>query len=48
VECGVVNNVFDRDPPIAPGSGANANGGTNAIYFDTLGRVFQIGVRTNF
>jgi outer membrane receptor protein involved in Fe transport len=45
---GVVDNLFDRDPPIAAGNGANANGGTNAIYFDTLGRAFQIGVRTNF
>jgi hypothetical protein len=38
----VVNNLFDKTPPIAVGGGAfgasNANGGTNAIFFDTLGR----------
>ena len=47
---GVVDNIFDRDPPVAPGSGVggNINGGTNAVYFDTLGRSFRIGVRTNF
>ncbi|MEP7245079.1 MAG: TonB-dependent receptor [Gammaproteobacteria bacterium] len=46
----VVDNLFDRDPPIAPGSGqgGNVNGGTNAIYFDTLGRVYRLGFRTNF
>jgi outer membrane receptor protein involved in Fe transport len=49
---GVVDNVFDRDPPVAPGSGpvtpSNANGGTNAVYFDTQGRTFRLGVRTTF
>ena len=45
---GVVNNLFDRNPPIAPGNANNINGGTNAIYFDTLGRAFQSGVRTDF
>ena len=43
-----VDNLFDRDPPIAAGNGANQNGGTNPIYFDTLGRFYRIGVRTNF
>ncbi len=43
-----VDNLFDRDPPIAAGNGANQNGGTNPIYFDTLGRFYRIGVRTTF
>ena len=43
-----VDNLFDRNPPIAAGNGANQNGGTNPIYFDTLGRFYRLGVRTNF
>jgi outer membrane receptor protein involved in Fe transport len=49
---GAVDNVFDKEPPIAVGGGAfgasNANGGTNAIFFDTLGRTFKLGLRTSF
>ena len=44
----VVDNVLDRDPPTAAGNNANGNGGTNPIYFDTLGRAFRLGVRTSF
>jgi iron complex outermembrane recepter protein len=43
-----IDNLFDRDPPIAAGNGANVNGGTNPVYFDTFGRFYRIGVRTNF
>jgi iron complex outermembrane recepter protein len=43
-----IDNLFDRDPPIAAGNGANQNGGTNPIYFDTLGRFYRVGVRTSF
>jgi outer membrane receptor protein involved in Fe transport len=43
-----IDNLFDRDPPIAAGNGANANGGTNPVYFDTFGRYYRLGVRTNF
>jgi outer membrane receptor protein involved in Fe transport len=43
-----VDNLLDRDPPIAAGNGANQNGGTNPIYFDTFGRFYRLGVRTNF
>jgi len=47
-----VDNVFDKEPPVAVGGGAfgpsNANGGTNAIFFDTLGRTFKLGLRTSF
>jgi outer membrane receptor protein involved in Fe transport len=45
---GVVDNLFDRNPPIAVGNGANGNGGTNPIFFDTMGRSFRIGVRSTF
>jgi outer membrane receptor protein involved in Fe transport len=38
---GVVNNVFDRDPPLD----ASAQGGTNQVYFDPVGRYFKLGVR---
>ena len=33
-----VDNVFDKNPPIAAGSGfgGNANGGANPVFFDTL------------
>jgi iron complex outermembrane recepter protein len=47
-----VDNLFDKEPPVAPGGGpfgpSNANGGTNAVFFDTLGRAFRLGVRTTF
>jgi iron complex outermembrane recepter protein len=39
-----VNNLFDRDPPFANGS----VGGTNAVFFDTLGRTYRAGVRMKF
>ena len=47
---GVIDNLFDRDPPIATGTGfgGQANGGTNAVFFDTMGRSFRVGVRTTF
>jgi len=35
------NNVFDRDPPVAPANGL----ATNAIFFDTFGRRFTGGIR---
>jgi len=38
---GVVNNVFDRKPPLA----ASAQGGTNQVYFDPIGIYFKGGVR---
>ncbi|MET0291359.1 MAG: TonB-dependent receptor, partial [Steroidobacteraceae bacterium] len=38
---GVINNVFDKDPPLAP----SAQGGTNQVYFDPVGRYFKAGVR---
>ncbi|HWW64132.1 MAG TPA: TonB-dependent receptor [Sphingomonadaceae bacterium] len=38
---GAINNVFDKDPPLA----ASAQGGTNQVYFDPIGRYFKIGAR---
>jgi outer membrane receptor protein involved in Fe transport len=48
----VIDNLFDKDPPVAAGVGntgpVNNNGGTNAVFYDTLGRSFKIGARTTF
>ncbi|HWU03861.1 MAG TPA: TonB-dependent receptor, partial [Novosphingobium sp.] len=38
---GVVNNLFDTDPSMA----ASAQGGTNQVYFDPIGRNFKFGAR---
>lgn len=38
---GVVNNVFDKDPPLA----FSSQGGTNHVWFDTVGRYFKAGIR---
>jgi outer membrane receptor protein involved in Fe transport len=39
-----ISNLFDRDPPFSAG----AVGGANAIYFDTLGRSYRVGMRMSF
>jgi outer membrane receptor protein involved in Fe transport len=41
----VINNVFDEDPPVAPGGNAYP---TNPVFFDTLGRRFRVGMRFTF
>lgn len=41
----VVNNLFDEDPPIAPGGNLYP---TNPVFFDTLGQRFRVGVRIGF
>ena len=45
-----VDNVFDKTPPVAAGTGlgGNGNGGTNPVFFDTLGRSYRIGLRASF
>jgi iron complex outermembrane receptor protein len=45
-----INNLFDRDPPVATGTGlgGGGTGGTNPVFFDTLGRAFRLGLRVNF
>lgn len=40
---GDVQNLFDTDPPLT-GSGI---GGTNPVFFDTVGRRYRIGVRAH-
>jgi outer membrane receptor protein involved in Fe transport len=42
---GSLNNVFDKDPAIAPGGNGFP---TNPVYFDTYGRTFRIGARVKF
>ncbi len=39
-----VSNLLNKDPPYAAG----AVGGTNAVYFDALGRTYRVGVRMAF
>jgi iron complex outermembrane recepter protein len=41
---GTVNNLFDRDPPII----GNGTGGTNPVFFDTIGRQYRVGLRASF
>jgi outer membrane receptor protein involved in Fe transport len=38
-----INNLLDSDPPIAPGGNV-----TNPIYFDVIGRTYNVGVRMGF
>ena len=38
---GEINNLLDKDPPLA----FSAQGGTNHVFFDTIGRYFKGGVR---
>jgi len=42
---GSVNNLFDKDPPIAPGGNGYP---TNPVYFDTYGRTWRIGIRAKY
>jgi iron complex outermembrane receptor protein len=42
---GVINNVFDKAPPIAPGGNGYP---TNPVYFDTYGMSWKVGVRVSF
>jgi outer membrane receptor protein involved in Fe transport len=38
---GVVNNLFNLDPPVDPGAAS----ATNSILFDAIGRAFTVGLR---
>lgn len=42
---GIVKNLFDKDPPIAPQVSAIP---TNATLYDTIGRTFKVGLRMSF
>ena len=45
-----VQNLFDRDPPVAPIYGATGflSTGTNGYLYDVIGRQFRAGVRFKF
>ncbi|MET0498672.1 MAG: TonB-dependent receptor [Steroidobacteraceae bacterium] len=47
---GVINNLLDKDPPIAPGGGGGGGSSypTNPAYFDTLGAQYRAGLRLRF
>ena len=42
---GVINNLFDRDPPNALPS---SFGPTNNVLYDVVGRTYKVGVRFDF
>ena len=41
---GSINNITNEDPPLF----GSATGGTNAIFYNTIGREYRVGVRMNF
>jgi outer membrane receptor protein involved in Fe transport len=41
---GSIQNLFDRNPPLL----GNGIGGTNPVFYDTVGRSYRIGVRLSF
>ncbi len=47
---GSINNIFDTDPPVAPGGGGGggSNYPTNPVYFDTFGSRFRAGIRVRY
>lgn len=49
---GAIDNLTDKDPPFASGTGGfgttNGNGGTNPVFYDTIGRYFRVGLRATF
>jgi len=48
---GIVENLLDKDPPVAPGSTASvvqSSYPTNPAFFDTLGRRYRVGVRVRY
>jgi hypothetical protein len=42
---GAVTNLFDRDPPVAPGGNGYP---TTPVYFDTYGASWKVGMRVRF
>ncbi len=45
-----INNLFDRDPPVAPNRQGNPISiiATNATLYDIVGRYYTVGIRANF
>ena len=42
---GNIDNLFDKDPPMAPGGNGYP---TNPVYFDTYGMTWKVGMRARF
>jgi prepilin-type processing-associated H-X9-DG protein len=45
---GTINNLFDKQPPIIPGTVPGVNLPTNIAVYDIVGRAFTAGVRFKF
>jgi outer membrane receptor protein involved in Fe transport len=47
---GSIENLFDTDPPVAPGGGGGggSNYPTNPVFFDTFGARFRTGIRVRY
>jgi iron complex outermembrane receptor protein len=47
---GVVNNLFDKDPPNIPAGAAGGirESSTSAVYYDVIGRAYRLGMRFRF
>lgn len=45
---GTVNNLFDKDPPLIPGTTPAVNLPTNIALYDQVGRTYTAGVRFKF
>ncbi len=43
-----VNNLFDRDPPLAPQGAVTIPRQTNPYFYDMVGRYFTVGARARF
>lgn len=43
-----INNLFDRDPPLVPGTIPGVNLPTIISVYDTVGRAFTAGLRFKF
>mgnify|MGYP002140870801 CR=1 FL=1 len=43
-----INNLFDKDPPLIPGTVPGVNMPTNIAVYDIVGRAFTAGVRVKF
>jgi outer membrane receptor protein involved in Fe transport len=41
---GAIQNLLDKDPPVAPSN----QGATNQLLYDPLGRLFRLGLRLDF
>lgn len=44
----IVTNIFNRDPPVAPGNATNYVSNTNYGDYDAIGRRFTLGIRAKF